>query len=700
MKGVLGRFLVIARQAEQNASLAWIIARVLALIFALAGLTALPAHAQDGANPASPLIKSGSLFYGTTYNGGRYNLGAVYKMDTAGTVTVLYSFNGGDGSQPISALTEDSANPGTFYGVTRWGGANNHGVIYKITSAGAFTLLYSFDVTHGSEPEHGSALIKSGSLFYGMTGLGGANGKGVVYAFDPATNTVTVLHSFTGADGNDPAAALLLASDGKLYGSTYSGGANNKGVVFQITTAGAYTLLHSFTGTDGDGPNGALLQVNSNPLTLYGVTQNGGASGKGTVFSLTSTGSFTSLHSFTGTDGANPPVGLIASGSFYYGVTLFAGAAGIGNIFKVDGAGNVTSLHAFNNSDGKYPDAELLYNSTDGFFYSTAFNGGNFGNGTAYKMDTAGNVTVLHSCGGNPPVNLSAYSTGSGKISLYWDGVPNATGDNVYRGTTAGGENYAAPVNGTPIITPSYSGGNTYMFTDTGLANGVTYYYTVKALYSGVSSGPSNEDSTVPDLNGIPWDNSDPSVALNVIRAHYQNDPDAANLGQLRVAGPDGRIYEDGQLQVLPPDGTWDGASSTFQLASGELMAYQHGNPPANLEFEGGPYRRVRTVAMYTGVMGNFHVPTAADAEIGSRNIIVRGQQRSVPDGIYIYLGHSGTREVDAGLQWSQDAIRSKKGLEPLHFDSKGGTLHYQQPSRDKAIWLRSGYYGNLPCAN
>lgn len=293
-----------------------------------------------------------------------------------------------------------------------------------------------------------------------------------------------------------------------------------------------------------------------------------------------------------------------------------------------------------------------------------------------YDTDLARTIRLANSsdlsgiCPPLPPANLTVVSTGSGKITLYWDGVPGADGYNVYRGTNSGGENYTTPVNGgTPVTTESYSGSGIYTFTNTGLTNGTEYFYTVKAVADCGESQPSNEDSDVADPAGIPWDSSNPSDVLNAVRAAYANDPPQ---GSLRVAGPDGRIYEDGQSTVLPPDGTWIPGTNQIILADGTRMSLPEvpESPGDSAMFGGdieplipattlpqhlGPYRRLRTVASYTGVRGSFYLPLAGD-----------GNKASAEDDIYILLGSSGTGEVDAGLQWSQNLETGQKnGFNP-----------------------------------
>lgn len=268
-----------------------------------------------------------------------------------------------------------------------------------------------------------------------------------------------------------------------------------------------------------------------------------------------------------------------------------------------------------------------------------------------------------------PPANLTVASTGSGKITLYWDYVPGATGYNIYRGTASGGENYSSPVNGGTLVnTPTYSGSNVYTYTDTGLTNGTEYFYTVKAVVGDRESQASNESSDIPDASAIPWDSSNPSDVLSAVRAQYSNDPPQ---GSLRVAGPDGRIYEDGQSTVLPPDGTWITGTNRFLMADGSAVS-QPDFPDSSsgsitilattLPQHLGPYRRVRTTASYTGVRGDIYVPIAGNVFVNRNATYPNGQ--STTDDIYILLGSTGSGEVDAGLQWSQVGS-TKNGWNP-----------------------------------
>src|SRR5271157_3231541 len=236
----------------------------------------------DGANPYAGLVRDaqGNL-YGTTVNGGAQAKGTVFKVDATGNETVLYSFTGagGDGANPEAGLVPDAQ--GNLYGTTYAGGASNAGTVFKVDTTGNETVLYSFTGAGGDGAGPTGLLVRDaqGNL-YGTTVFGGASGKGTVFKAD-ATGNETVLYSFTGAggDGANPEAGLVPDAQGNLYGTTDAGGASNAGTVFKVDTTGNETVLYSFTGAGGDGAGPTGLLVRDAQGNLYGTTVFGGASG-------------------------------------------------------------------------------------------------------------------------------------------------------------------------------------------------------------------------------------------------------------------------------------------------------------------------------------------------------------------------------------------------------------------------------------
>lgn len=291
----------------------------------------------DGAFPEyGTLVRdsSGNL-YGTTFGGGIYNqfclfaCGTVFKVDASGKETVLYKFTGtgGDSYGPWAGLVRDSA--GNLYGTTFYGGAYGVGTVFKLDSTGKETVLHSFDGSDGGYPWAGLVRDGKGNL-YGTTLFN------TVFKLD-RTGTLTVLYSFSGqSDGRSPRAPLVRDSAGNLYGTTYSGGTAGYGTVFKLTAQGQESVLYSFTGgADGRKPRNSAL-VRDSAGNLYGTTGEGGSSAFGVVFKLDTSGTETVLHSFSGSDG-KIPYGTLArdKAGNLYGTTYAGGAYGGGVVFKI-----------------------------------------------------------------------------------------------------------------------------------------------------------------------------------------------------------------------------------------------------------------------------------------------------------------------------------------------------------------------------
>jgi uncharacterized repeat protein (TIGR03803 family) len=363
----------------------------------------------DGSIPLAALVQGGDgNLYGTNSSGGASNSGNFIKITSTGTETVVYSFNSGsEGQSPVGLI---QASSGDFYGTTSNGGTSGNGTVFKVTSGGVETALYSFagGTTDGRYPA--SLIQGSDGNFYGTTALGGTSNEGTVFKIT-AAGAETVLYSFAGGtDGSQPQAALIQGVDGNFYGTSLGGGVHGKGTLFKVTPSGIETLLYSFTGgTDGGEPQAALIKgVDGN---FYGTTSAGGASGQGTVFRLTPAGVETVLHSFAGgtTDGSGPYAALTqgVDGNFY-GTTSAGGASGQGTVFRLTPTGVETVLYSFAGgfvgvADGGDPSTPLIQGS-DGNFYGTS--GGGIGNnGTLFKVTPAGVETVLYYFTGGTAVN-------------------------------------------------------------------------------------------------------------------------------------------------------------------------------------------------------------------------------------------------------------------------------------------------------
>jgi uncharacterized repeat protein (TIGR03803 family) len=236
--------------------------------------------------PQDGLVRdsSGNL-YGTTQNGGPNNAGTVFKIDPTGKKTVLYSFTGSaDGANPMAGVVLDAK--GNLYGTTSGGGSSSYaGTVFKVDPAGTETVLYTFTGSNdGGSPEAGVIRDSQGNL-YGTTYSGGTDGAGTVFKVTP-NGQETVLHNFAGGgDGVWPlGASLVRDSAGNLYGTTPQGGSTGFGIVFKIDPKGNETILHTFSGSDGKIPYGTLVIDKAG--NLYGTTYEGGAYGGGVVFKI------------------------------------------------------------------------------------------------------------------------------------------------------------------------------------------------------------------------------------------------------------------------------------------------------------------------------------------------------------------------------------------------------------------------------
>jgi uncharacterized repeat protein (TIGR03803 family) len=258
----------------------------------------------DGSDQEGTLVQGyDGDFYSTTTYGGANGGGTVFKITPTGTLTTLYSFcslaNCADGKFPAAGLVQ--ATDGKFYGTTVEGGNNGGGTIFSITPAGKLTTLHGFcsvtDCADGG-PSPQSALVQAADgNFYGTTVGGGTHGGGMVFEFTLAGN-LTTLYNFCSqpscTDGQLVQAGLIQATDGNFYGTTQVGGAYAGGTIFEITPLGVLTTLYSFCSqlycADGTEPLAGLVQATDG--TLYGTTTYGGGipscggQGCGTVFSL------------------------------------------------------------------------------------------------------------------------------------------------------------------------------------------------------------------------------------------------------------------------------------------------------------------------------------------------------------------------------------------------------------------------------
>src|SRR5215831_19033263 len=333
----------------------------------------------------------------------------------AQTFTLLHSFSGADGSNPYAGLVQGTG--GHLFGNTSGGGAHSGGTVFKISTGGTLTTLYSFctlsSCADGTDPR-GPLVQALNGKFYGTTFGGGPfSNPGTIFEIT-SSGTLTTLYTFCSlsgcTDGEAPFGGLVQALNRKLYGTTNAGGTHGNGTVFGIdTSGGAPTTLYNFCSVtvlgscaDGNSPEGTLIQGTDNKL--YGTTFGGGTFNYyGSLFSITtaSTPVFTSLASFDGTHGSAPVGGMFqAKDGNFYGTTQTGGTYGYGTVFQLTPLGVLTPIYNFcmlsGCTDGSIPEAGLIQGN-DGNLYGTTSSGGKYGFGTVFSIATSGGVPLtLH----------------------------------------------------------------------------------------------------------------------------------------------------------------------------------------------------------------------------------------------------------------------------------------------------------------
>jgi len=348
---------------------------------------------SDGATPWAGLIQDAAGDLDGTSQGAFVGAGNVYRMDTTGTETVLYTFTGSpDGAGPQAALTIDKA--GNLYGTTVAGGGSGPlcgscGTVFKIDTAGNERVLYTFKgFSDGCLPTQGVIVDEAGDLFGTATQCGSSN-LGTIFKLDTAGN-FTLLHTFTGgsSDGAYPRwGHLTMDEAGNLYGLAQIGGSTGCtlgkgcGVLYKLSKNGKFALLYSFQGglSDGCGPGGSLVQDKAG--NSYGTTEGCGAGGTGTIWKLSKKGEETVLHNFalSASNGCYPYAGVARdSKGNLYGVTYYCGAYSYGALYELSAKGVFTLLHSFDDYDGANPVGEVL-RTAGGTLFGTATTGGTLG---------------------------------------------------------------------------------------------------------------------------------------------------------------------------------------------------------------------------------------------------------------------------------------------------------------------------------
>ena len=354
------------------------------------------------------------------------------RADT--NVSVADAFNFPANSHPSAPLVLGTNQ--LFYGTLPGTGTNfgttNYGSIFSLSTAGAFLTLTNFNRTNGATP-YAPLLALAATNFYGTTSTGGKSNQGTIFRFISSTGVLTNLFSFSSTNGSAPYAGLTRGLDGRLYGTTSTGGTNGGyGTVFSISTSGVFSNLVSFNLTNGANPfAGLVLASNGN---FYGTTRFGGANGLGTIFVMGPDGSLTNLVSFDGNNGALPGGLSLARDTNFYGTTL-AGGTSAGMVFKLSTNNILTVLGEFDGINGAYPNATLMQ-ANNGTIYGTTQYGGDFGQGTIFTVKSGANVSLTN-------FNVTVVQSFDGSFGTGPQGslVQGADG-NIYGTTLSGGKNH------------------------------------------------------------------------------------------------------------------------------------------------------------------------------------------------------------------------------------------------------------------
>jgi uncharacterized repeat protein (TIGR03803 family) len=326
-------------------------------------------------------------FYGVTESGATNNQGAVFKISPSGSLSKIVDFDG----TVIAPFGPVFGPDGNLYGVSTDGNVNgSFGSEFKVTFSGSGNTLLSF-ASNGSSP-HASLVLGSDGNLYGTTQESGTGGQGTVFRMTTG-GQLTRLASFPGPFvtpkiGAFPDTALVEGNPGVFYGTTING-ANNSGTIYVATSGGSLSLLYTFSATDGNGfnsdgstPNDLVYGSDGN---LYGTTSGGGMHGAGTVFKITTGGSFTTLVSFDGVQAGKPISGLVeGSDHNFYGTTTRGGTTNVGVVFKITPSGTLTVLAPLN-ADIAVP--SKLVQGTDGKFYGTGQTAGATNAGCVFVVD-------------------------------------------------------------------------------------------------------------------------------------------------------------------------------------------------------------------------------------------------------------------------------------------------------------------------
>lgn len=424
----------------------------------------------DGQAPATGLVEGpDGLLYGSASSGGASGFGTLFRITPEGEFTLLLEFTGMAGAFPGAVPGLLQVGPeGEIYGVAQAGGAFNEGTVYRLGANGEVETLLEFTGKGGAAP--GSApvgpLARRGSFWYGVTRAGGANGLGQVFRLAD-DGSYLALGAFSGASGAwlgaNPSTGLLRHSTGDLYGATEFGGPSGLGVLFRLDSeGGSYEALHRFAGTEGSKPSGPLAEGAEG--AVYGVASTGGSRGYGGAFRIDEQGDFKALVALSGVGGpapgASPKGGLIRGGSgLFYGAASAGGPGQRGTLFTFSPDSGYAPLAGFSTEIGWAPSGAPAFNARDGAALVPLAEGGAEGAGTVVRiLDTesislessltplvastpVGALSMLET----EAVGIAARAGLSGRGSVYRIGA-NGVASALTELSTTAGEGFGGPL--------------------------------------------------------------------------------------------------------------------------------------------------------------------------------------------------------------------------------------------------------------
>lgn len=384
------------------------------------------------------LGRDGNIYFGSSAGG--EGTGAIARLTPSNQLSTIYSLKG-DGTQGVSifgALVQGPGSDDSLYGTAYFGGEEGLGTLFRVALDGTFTVLHNFG---GGRPNaalpYTGVVVGPDNYLYGTTLNGGARNKGTVWRIATDGTDYSVIHEFNGSDGENPEGALIVGSDGLLYGTTLVGGSANRGTVYRIATTGNQEVLYSFprlgafsdegmaTNATGANPRaGLMLSADGN---YYGTAAQGGQYGHGTVFRMTPAGEVSVLYAFKGPyfDGSGPLAPVVQDGlGNFYGTTRAGGPYHSGTAWKIAPDGAFTLLHAFMGTtvDGHSPYVGLLL--ANGTIYAATYSegSGESGYGTIVRLE--------ESTGGPLPVEFTTTArevTAGTPVTLNWNAPAGAT---------------------------------------------------------------------------------------------------------------------------------------------------------------------------------------------------------------------------------------------------------------------------------